>query len=206
MVGCIVLLNTHFINVSFRVLIGLLQNPTRRLPKMSHVCRQGCLQDVSAQRCRAVQEAWEKTTLAEHKSFFIRENAFMEQRGPSRSTPGGISISFQVKCCRFIVTSKISLPWGLPLCEIVAPCSCRELKIWSGRVIPQWDLGHSNMICSAPLGPQLFLSCGMFWFVWFYTHCPWDVSCTSNLTLGEGAILLIYNFKIVGKLDDFLLL
>lgn len=89
MVGCLVLLNTHFVNVSFYVLIRLLQNPTRRLPKMSHVCRQGCLQDVSAQRCRAVQETWEKTTLAQHKSLFIRENALVEQRGPSRSTPGG---------------------------------------------------------------------------------------------------------------------
>lgn len=54
-VGCLVLLNAHFVNVSFHVLIRLLQNtPPRRLPKMSHVCRQGRLQDVSAQRCRAV--------------------------------------------------------------------------------------------------------------------------------------------------------
>lgn len=90
MVGCLVLLNRHFVNVSFHVLIRLLQNPTRRLPKMSHVCRQGCLQDVSVQRCRAVQEVWEKTTLAQHKSLFIRENALVEQRVPSRSTTGAI--------------------------------------------------------------------------------------------------------------------
>lgn len=90
MVGCLVLLNRHFVNVSFHVLIRLLQNPTRRLPKMSHVCRQGCLQDVSVQRCRAVQEVWEKTTLAQHKSLFIRENALVEQRVPSRSTAGAI--------------------------------------------------------------------------------------------------------------------
>lgn len=71
MVRCLVLLNTHFVNVFFHVLIRLLQNPTRRLPKMSHVCQQGCLQDVSAQRCRAMQEAWEKTTWHSTKAYLL---------------------------------------------------------------------------------------------------------------------------------------
>ena len=84
-VGCLVLPSTCFVTVFFHVLIRLLQNPIGRLPKMSHVCRHGCLQDVSAQRCGAVREAWETTTLAQHNSLFIRQNALVEQGGASGS-------------------------------------------------------------------------------------------------------------------------
>lgn len=84
-VACLVLLSTQFVTVFFHVLIRLLQNPIRRLPKMSHVCWHGCLQDVSAERCRAMQEASDKTTLAQDSSLFIRQNTIVEQRGASGS-------------------------------------------------------------------------------------------------------------------------
>lgn len=103
MVGCLVFLSTRFVNCLCHVLIRLLQNPVRRLPKVSHVCQRGCLQaaSLSAQRCGAVQGAWEKTSLAQHNSVFIKEDALMEQRGASR-----LSISFQIKFNGFIVTLK----------------------------------------------------------------------------------------------------
>lgn len=60
-----------------------------------------CKPPVSAQRCGAVQGAWEKTILVQHNDVFIKENALAEQRGASR-----LSISFQVKFNGSIVTPK----------------------------------------------------------------------------------------------------
>ena len=135
-VGCLVLPSTCFVTVFFHVLIRLLQNPIRRLPKMSHVCRHGCLQDVSAQRCGAVWKAWETTTLAQHNSLFIWQNALVEHR-EGLAGLHWLSISFQVKCNGFIVTPKdlhASLAaTGTAPCEIHPPLHLQRVDamLWN---------------------------------------------------------------------------
>lgn len=80
-------LSTYFVTVFFHLLIRLLQNHVRRLPKMSHVCWCGCLQDVFAQRCRAVREACGKGPPWHGTTAYLLESTLVEQIGASGSAP-----------------------------------------------------------------------------------------------------------------------
>lgn len=134
-VGCLVLLSTRFVNCLCHVLIRLLQNPICKLPKMSHVCRRGCLQAASlCTEVRSCAGSMGEDHPVQHNYVFIKENALVEQGGASR-----LSISFQVKFNGFIVTPKalhasLAATGGCPPVKYIPPCICRvfEAAHWKG--------------------------------------------------------------------------